>query len=360
MLDNNLGPEKTIEFYSPRYGFRAFLIIDNTALGPAIGGVRVSKNLELDEVRRLARTMTLKNSIAGIPHGGGKAGIKIDPGSSEKEKVFRWFARMIEKIDEYIPGPDMGSDETCMAWVYDEIKRAVGLPEEIGGLPLDKLGAKGFGIVECAMVAARYLGIELNNSRVVIQGYGSVGRAVARFISERSARIVAVSDSKGTIFNPDGIDVNILDRVKNEKKSVVFYPDGERMPLDEIFTIDCDVLVPAATPDVINMKNVDRIRTKLIIEGANIPITEDAEDYLFKKGILFIPDFVANAGGVIMASMEYAKKREREAFEVIKDKIRKNTEIVLGLSLKEDVNPRLSAIKIAKERILMAMNYRDM
>ncbi len=360
MLDNNLGPEKTIEFYSPRYGFRAFLVIDNTAMGPAIGGVRVSKSVELDEVKRLARTMTLKNSMAGIPHGGGKAGIKIDPGSPEKEKAFRWFARMIEKIDEYIPGPDMGSDETCMAWVYDEIQRAVGLPEEIGGLPVDKLGATGFGIVECAMVATRYLGIELKNSRVVIQGYGSVGRAVARFISERGARVIAVSDSKGTIFNPDGIDVNILDKVKSEKKSVVFYPAGERMSLDEIFTIDCDVLVPAATPDVINMKNVDKIRTKLIIEAANIPITEEAEDYLFKKGILFIPDFVANAGGVIMASMEYAKKRENEAFGAIKDKIRKNTEMVLELSRGENLNPRISAMRIARERILRAMEYRDM
>jgi len=145
-----IGPEKVLHLYSPRIGLKAFVVVDNTALGPAIGGVRVSPAVSLEEVMRLARTMTMKNSIAGLPHGGGKAGIVADPRDGKKELYFRTFAREISHLVEYIPGPDMGSNEECMAWIRDEIGRAVGLPEEIGGLPLDRVGATGFGLAECA------------------------------------------------------------------------------------------------------------------------------------------------------------------------------------------------------------------
>lgn len=353
---DDLGPSKIIHIYSPKVGLRAILVVDNTALGPSIGGVRVSTSVDTLEIARLARTMTLKNSIAGLPHGGGKAGIIADPKDSKKKLYFRTFAKEIENITEYIPGPDMGSDEEAMGWIYEKIKRAVGLPEKKGGLPLDKLGATGFGLAECAEVSCPYAGMNLKESRVAIQGFGSVGKAAARFLSEKGTMIVAASDTKGTVYSPKGIDVKSLIETKDSKGSVVHYKEGEIKKPDEIFSIDCDILIPAATPDVINKDNVNSIKAKLILQGANIPVTKDAEAMLHKKAILSVPDFIANAGGVIMAAMEYAKKTEKEAFAAIADKIKTNTKIILERAQKDNLLPRQVAEEIAKERVLKAMS----
>lgn len=356
---DEIGPSKIVELYFPRSGFKAIVVVDNVALGPSIGGVRVSRDVSVEEVRRLARTMTMKNSIAGLPHGGGKAGIIADPSATEKEHYFRLFARAINDFHDYIPGPDMGSNEENMAWIYDEIERAVGLPEEIGGLPLDKLGATGFGLSECAEVACSYAGIDLKGARVAIQGFGSVGRAAARFLSEKGAIIVAVSDTKGCISNPDGLDIKELMTIKEETGSVIHYKKGGIKGCDELFLSPCDILIPAATPDVINRDNAGQIKARLIIQGANIPATLEAEEMLHKRGIITVPDFIANAGGVIMAAMEYAKKTEREAFDVISERVRKNTKLILEKVVKENLLPRHAAEKIAKERVLKAMKYRD-
>ncbi len=353
-----LGPSKVIQLYFNVSNFRAFVVIDNTALGPAVGGVRVSPNVTVDEVERLARTMTLKNSIAGLPHGGGKAGIVADPGHPEIEHCFRLFAKSIESQYDFIPGPDMGSNERCMAWIRDEIGRAVGLPEEIGGLALDKLGATGYGLAECAEVACKHSNIELARAKVAIQGFGSVGKAAARFFSSRGAIIVGVSDSKGSICNPYGLDIQKLRRVKDESGSVMSYKDGTSKPCEELFSMSCDILIPAATPDVINLSNVDSIKAKLVLQGANIPVTAEAEKILHDKGILSVPDFIANAGGVIMAAMEYAKKSEAEAFEAISERIKKNTRLIIERSMAEKALPRSAAEAIAQERILKAMSYK--
>lgn len=355
---DEIGPSKVIELYFPKTSFRAIVVVDNTALGPSIGGVRVSIDVSVEEVKRLARTMTMKNSIAGLPHGGGKAGIVASPTGVEKEHYFRLFARAIRNLYDYIPGPDMGSNEDCMAWIYDEIGRAVGLPEEIGGLPLDKLGATGFGISECAEVACPYVGMDLRGAKVAIQGFGSVGRAAARYLSKKGAIIVAVSDTKGSICNPDGLDVKELIAVKEETGSVISYKKGDIKACEELFLVPCDILIPAATPDVINKDNASRIKARLILQGANIPATGEAEEILHNRGILSVPDFIANAGGVIMAAMEYAKRSEAESFKAISERIRKNTEVILERSLREKILPRSAAEGIAKERILRAMRYR--
>ncbi|MDI6745405.1 MAG: Glu/Leu/Phe/Val dehydrogenase [Thermodesulfovibrionales bacterium] len=352
---DKLGPSKIIHIYSPKTGLKAIVVIDNTALGPSIGGVRVSPSVSAIEVARLARTMTMKNSIAGLPHGGGKAGIIADNKDHKKELYFREFAKQIKDLLEYIPGPDMGSDEECMGWIYDEIKRAVGLPERMGGLPLDKLGATGFGLSECAEVSCPYAGIGLKGARVAIQGFGSVGRAAARFLSEKGAVIVAASDTKGTIHNQDGLDLNCLFETKDLTGSVINCKKGTAKKIAEIFSLDCDILIPAATPDVIHKDNVNDIKAKLVLEGANIPATKEAEEILHKKGVLCVPDFIANAGGVIMAAMEYAKETENEAFEAIAARIKANTKVILEQSKTEGALPRKVAEKIAKERVLKAM-----
>ncbi|MDP3111646.1 MAG: Glu/Leu/Phe/Val dehydrogenase [Thermodesulfovibrionales bacterium] len=352
---DELGPQKIIHIYSPKTGLKAIVVIDNTALGPSIGGVRVSPSVTTEEVARLARTMTLKNSIAGLPHGGGKAGIIADHNDPKKELYFRDFAIQIKALLEYIPGPDMGSDEQAMGWIFEEIKRAVGLPEKMGGLPLDKLGATGFGVAECAEISCPFARIELNGSRVAIQGFGSVGKAAARFLAKKGAIIVAASDTKGTIHNPNGLDVNALIETKDTTGSVINHKKGIVKKPEEIFSIDCEILIPAATPDVIHKDNVQGIKAKMVLQGANIPATKEAEEILHKRGIIAVPDFIANAGGVIMAAMEYAKKTEKEAFEAISQRIKTNTKLILEKSKKENRLPRQVAEEIAKERVLKAM-----
>lgn len=353
-----IGPSKVIQLFFPVSNFHAIVVVDNIALGPSIGGVRVSLDVTVEEVKRLARTMTMKCSIAGLSHGGGKAGIIADSRSPEKEHYFRLFAQAIKDLHEYIPGPDMGSNEECMAWIHDEIGRVAGLPEEIGGLPLDKIGATGLGLAECAEVACPYANIELKGATVVIQGFGSVGKAAAKFLSEKRAVVVAASDTKGSICNPDGLDVKELMDVKEETGSVINYKKGTVKKCEELFLTPCDILIPAATPDVINKDNIEGVKAKLILQGANIPITKDAEEILHKKRILSIPDFIANAGGVIMAAAEYAKKSEREAFEAISERIKKNTRLILEKTFKESILPRQAAEAIAKERVLKAMAYK--
>jgi glutamate dehydrogenase/leucine dehydrogenase len=355
---DELGPSKVIHLYSKKISLKAVVVVDNTALGPAIGGVRVSPWVSTEEVLRLARTMTLKNAVSGLPHGGAKAGILADPKSDDKECYVRVFAKLIKDLHEYIPGPDMGSDEESMAWIYDEIGRACGLPEEIGGLPLDKLGATGFGLSECAEIACPYAGIDLKGSRVAVQGFGSVGKAAAKYLLEKGAVLVAASDTKGTIYCPAGIDVDKLVEIKQTTGAVINYREDIRMGIEDLFSLDCDILIPAAIPDVINEENAYSIKAKLILQGANIPATRAAEEILMNRGILSVPDFIANAGGVIMAAMEYARKTEKETFEVISSKIKKNTKLILEKAAQARILPRVAAEELAKEKVLKAMRCR--
>jgi glutamate dehydrogenase (NAD(P)+) len=266
---------------------------------------------------------------------------------------------MMRELTDYIPGPDMGCDETSMAWIHDETGRSVGLPREIGGLPLDKLGATGFGVAECAEVAAPFADVKLSGARLVIEGFGSVGKAAARCLAAKGAVLVAVSDSQGAVHDPAGINVEELIEVKNRSGSVVNYGRGKRILAAEIFGVDCEVLVPAAAADVIHAGNVGSITARLILQGANIPATAQAEAQLHSRGILVIPDFIANAGGVIMAAMEYAGKSEQEAFAAITARIRKNTRLVLEKAAAEKTLPRPAADALARERVRTAMSYRD-
>lgn len=355
---DGLGPSKVIHLHCPILDFRAFVVVDNTALGVAIGGVRVSPQVGPLEVARLARTMTLKSSMAGLPHGGAKAGIRVDPSRPDMERIFRRFARMIREMREYVPAPDMGCNEDSMVWIKDEIGRVLGLPEEIGGLPLDKLGATGFGLAECAEVACEQAGISLKGARVAIHGYGSVGMAAARFLSAKGAILVAVADIGGTVHCPDGLDLNALLAAKELTSSVTGLAGRTLLGSDEIFGLDCDLLIPAATPDVIHEANVDTIKARIILEGANIPATIGAEKLLAKKGVLVMPDFIANAGGLIMAAMEYAGKTEAQAFEAISEKIKLNSARILERSRALNQLPRQAAEELASERVRKAMRYR--
>jgi glutamate dehydrogenase/leucine dehydrogenase len=359
------GPEKIVYIYEPRCGLRGIVVIDNTSVGPAIGGIRMTPTVSTHEVFRLARAMTWKNALAGIPHGGGKAGIIADPRQltrERKETLIRQFARGIETLNQYIPGPDMGTDETCMAWVRDEIRRSVGLSSVLGGIPLDQVGATGFGLAVCAEVAQEFAGIPLKGARVSIQGFGNVGQHAARYLVEpsRGAVVVAATDLPGTVYNPNGLDVEELCRLMKSGGKITDYdaPGTKVMERDAFIDLPVDIFVPAAQPDVITEDNASRLNCKLILQGANIPCTVPAEAILHQRGIISVPDFVANAGGVICGSVEYHGGTKSAAFQEIEEKMKENTRAVLIKARAESIQTREAALELARERVREAMSYR--
>jgi glutamate dehydrogenase (NAD(P)+) len=357
---DDIGPSKIIHVYEPSAGLKGILVVDNISRGPSIGGVRIAADVSLEECLRLARAMTLKNSAAGLPHGGGKSVIIGDPDmpADRKEKLIRAMAKALRNYEEYIFGPDMGTDERCMAWIKDEIGRAVGLPHELGGIPLDEIGATGTGLFHAIETALEFSNFSLNGSRIVIQGFGAVGKHAARLLVESGAKLIAASDSKGGILNPEGLDVLELIALKNRHRSVAEYSGGRAVDRESLVDVDCDIWIPAARPDVIHERNVDRLRTKMVAQGANIPVTPAAEEVLHRRGILSIPDFIANAGGVICAAMEYRGATQAQAMEIIAEKIRQNTHLVLEEARRNDLLPRQAALKLALDRVRKAMGYR--
>lgn len=355
---DEIGPEKVLYIYDPKTKLKGILVVDNTARGPAIGGIRMAPDLTTEEIFRLARAMTFKNAAADLRHGGGKGGIIADPATKNKRELIRSYAKAIAPITGYIPGPDMGTDESCMAIIYDEIGRVIGLPRELGGIPLDEIGSTGYGVSLSTEVACEHLQLGLSETTVAVEGFGAVGKATVRFLTEKGARIVAVSDSKGAVYNPDGLEYGKLLRAKQATGAVKNYEGGQALENVELFRLSVDILIPGARPDVISEENAYDIKAKLIVEAANIPATLEAERVLHERGVLVVPDFIANAGGVITAAVEYKGGTEKEALETIRDKITKNTKQVLDLAKAQGIMPRVAAEKIAKERVLKAMMYR--
>jgi len=245
-----------------------------------------------------------------------------------------------------------------MAWVRDEIGRSVGLPRELGGIPLDELAATGWGLCQAVETAIPFCDFELSGARVVVQGFGAVGQHAARFLVQKGARLVACSDSRGAIANADGLDLAQLRALKSEGRSVREYGGGEALEKDDILDVECEIWIPAARPDVINESNLQRLRTRILVEGANIPVTAAAEKQLYRQGVLYVPDFIANAGGVICAAMEYHGNTQTEAFKAIEEKIHRNTELVLSRAREKQILPREAANLLAMERVRRAMSTR--
>jgi glutamate dehydrogenase (NAD(P)+) len=359
-LGDELGPLKVIHVHEASIGLSAVLVVDNVAMGPSIGGIRMAPDVTVAECARLARAMTFKNAAAGLPHGGGKLVVRGDPKMEKgrKQLLLRTLASALRSEESYIFAPDMGTDEECMAWIRDEVERVVALPRELGGIPLDEIGATGWGLSHVVEVAMNHCHLPLEGARFVVQGFGAVGRNVSRFLAARGAVLVAVADSRGAIHNPAGLDVTALLALKEEGRAVTDYSDATRLESDAVIDVECEIWIPAARPDVIHEENVQRLNAKLVVEAANIPFTRGAEQYLHEKGILCIPDFIANAGGVICAAMEYHGASESSAFESIEEKLRRNTEQVLKIAVKEKITPRDASLQMALERVKKAMSYR--
>ncbi len=357
---DELGPAKIIHVYEPAVNLKAVLVIDNVAKGPSIGGIRMAEDVSTEECFRLARAMTFKNAAAGLPHGGGKIVVYGDPKmvKAEKEKILRALASSLRTEEDYIFAPDMGTDEECMAWIRDEVGRVVGLPRELGGIPLDEVGATGWGLSHVTDVALQFCDFEIAGARVVIQGFGAVGKNAALFLRDRGAVLVATCDTGGAVYNAAGLDIEALMALKAQGRSVAEFNGGKTIENDALLDIACDIWIPAARPDVIHDDNVGRLKTRLVIEGANIPITLDAEIKLHERGILCVPDFIANAGGVICAAMEYRGSNRTAVFQTIEEKLRRNTRLVLDRMKNESVLPRQAAVELATERVQKAMGFR--
>lgn len=356
------GPEKIIQTYDAKTGMRGILVIDNTALGPGKGGIRMTPSVSVEEVFRLARTMTWKNALADLPFGGAKGGIIADPKNmSEKQRkeIIQAYARSLKEVcpSIYVAGPDVNTNEESMKWFVEAIgdrRACTGKPKDMGGLP-HELGSTGFGVAHATKVALKHIGQSLKGASIAIEGYGNVGTFAHKFLSDWGAKIVAISDSKGVIYNENGLDFDELMNVKQKTGSVVNYKDGKVLPNKEIFELKVDVLIPAALPDVINEGNYRNIKAKVIVEAGNIVMNEEIEGKLHEKGILVVPDFAANAGGVISSWVEYIGKDENYMFKTVEEKITKNVELVLKRSKEKNVKPRDAAIEIAKERVMKAM-----
>jgi glutamate dehydrogenase (NAD(P)+) len=359
-LVDEIGPAKIVHLSTPSVGLRAIVVIDNVAAGPAIGGARMAPDVSLTECLRLARAMTLKSAACGLRHGGAKSVIFGDPRMPllEKEQLIRAFATAIAPLTEYIPGPDMGTDETAMGWIHDEIGRAVGLPAEIGGIPLDEIGATGFGVAVAAEVAAPFAGLCLEGARIVVQGFGAVGEHAARYLRKKGAALVGVADIHGAIADPGGLDIDALAELKRAGKSVVEYWNARVIPGDALVSVPCDIWIPAARPDVLRADNVDRLDCKLVVQGANVPTTPEAERRMFEMGIVSVPDFIANAGGVVSAAVEYGRGTTGAAFAAIAEKVGGNTRLILERAREARTSPAQAATKIALDRLNKMMLLR--
>lgn len=357
---DELGPAKILQVYQPDLGLEGVVVVDNVARGAAIGGMRMAPDVTVEECFRLARAMTLKSAAADLPHGGAKSVLRGDPRmpAERKEAWIRAFAGAMRDLREYIPGPDMGTDEGCMAWVKDEIGRAIGLPRAAGGIPLDEIGATGRGVLSAVEEALPFCGLSLEGARVVVQGFGAVGKHAARLLVEKGALLVGAADSGGTVYDRRGLDVEALLALKGEGKSVSAGGEGERLSRGAVIGLECDIWIPAARPDVLTAENAGRLRARLVVQGANIPATAEAEKILHERGILNVPDFIANAGGLICGAVEYRGGGEEEALRTVEEKIRRNTRLVLEEARRRRILPRQAALDLAAGRVREAMRYR--
>jgi len=368
-LMDDWGPEKVVCVSDQKTGMRGVLVIDNTSRGMGKGGTRMSPTLTVREVARLARTMTWKWAAVDLYHGGAKAGILGDPNASNKEEILRAFARALSKEvpSEYVFGLDMGLTEKDAAIFVDELGdrgAAVGLPRPLGGLPYDELGVTGYGVAEAADAAARAIALPIAGARVAIQGFGAVGQAAAERLVELGAVITAISTAQGAVIDPDGLDVARLVALRAELGDDCVHEYGDSVDASLALTTDAQILIPAAREDVIDKDLAKSTSASLIVEGANLPTTPAAREVLHERGVTVVPDFIANAGGIIAAAhsmeMRYSPftVNPDSVFAMISLKMRENAETVVTEGRRRDLATHLAARELAQDRVREAMRLR--
>ena len=360
--------------------FTGYRVHHSTVLGPTKGGIRYAPDVDLGEVSALAMLMSWKCALMGLPYGGAKGGVRCTPRTMsmrEKEGMTRRYtAEIILMIgpDLDIPAPDLGTDEQTMAWMMDTYSMTQGnsVPGVVTGKPLIVGGsagrreATGRGIVYAIYQAARHLGYEIRGRKVAVQGFGNVGSVAARLLWREGCVIVAVSDIKGGIHNAAGIDIRQLEAHVAETGSVVGFPGTERVSNEELVTLPCDILVPAAVGGQIHASNADKIKASLVAEGANGPTTPEADVILRDRGVTVIPDILANAGGVVVSYFEWVQGlqyyfwRESEITARLQEVMTRAFNRVWALGAKEGTDLRTAALMEGVKRVAEGYKVRGL
>ena len=347
-----------------------FRVQHNNTRGPFKGGIRYHQHVDIDEVRSLATLMTWKTSLLDIPYGGGKGGIGVDPSmlsKTELERMSRRFFRAIDPIigtNVDIPAPDVNTNSQVMSWFMDEYSQLHGYsPAIVTGKPLELGGsegreaATGRGTAIITREAAKRWGIDLRNSKVVIQGFGNVGSYAAKFLDEYGCKIIAVSDVTGGLYDQDGLDISSLFEYNYQNKTIDGFEQGKKITNEKLLSLECDFLIPAALGSAINEKNVDSLDCKVIIEAANGPVTGDAAKKLWNKKVGIIPDILTNAGGVTVSYFEWVqnlqqfKWTEDDVNEKLEKKMVNAFEEVFSIRQKSKVPMRIASFMAAIDRV---------
>jgi glutamate dehydrogenase (NAD(P)+) len=360
--------------------FRGYRVQYNITLGPAKGGIRYHPDVTLDEVTALAAWMTWKCAVAHVPFGGGKGGIVCDPTKMSQRELEaltrRYVAEIIDAIgpEKDVPAPDVNTNDQVMAWVMDtysmhvghtETAVVTGKPIEMGG-SLGRREATGRGVMIVTREAARHLGLNIKGATVALQGFGNVGSVSAELLASIGAKIVAVTDWKGGVLNPSGLDIARLLDYAQSHKTVEGFPGGDPIDNDGLWGLDVDVLIPAALENQITMDNAPQIRAKILTEGANGPTTPEAHNHLHERGVFVIPDILANAGGVTTSYFEWVQDRHGYFWELDEVNVRLEKKMVeafddvLQTSLKYGVDLRTAAYIVAISRVGMVTKMRGM
>lgn len=360
--------------------FTGYRVQYNITLGPAKGGIRYHPGVTLDEVTALAAWMTWKCAVAHIPFGGGKGGIICDPTRMSRRELEaltrRYVAEIIDAIgpEKDVPAPDVNTNDQVMAWVMDTYSMHVGhtstavvtgKPLEMGG-SLGRREATGRGVMISTRESARHLGFDIKGTTVAVQGFGNVGSISAELLAEIGARVVAVTDWKGGVYNDAGLDLAKLADYVKQYRTVAGFPGGTALSNEELFTLDVDVLIPAALENQITMENAPGIKAKVIVEGANGPTTPDAHRHLHERGVFVVPDILANSGGVTTSYFEWVQDRhgyfwtEKEVNDRLEAKMCEAFNAVLQTSLKYRVDLRTAAYIVAINRVATVTRMRGM
>jgi glutamate dehydrogenase (NAD(P)+) len=360
--------------------FTGYRVQHNLGRGPAKGGIRYHQDVTLDEVKALAMWMTWKCAVVGIPYGGGKGGVIVDPkqlSQKELEGLTRRFFTEIEVLvgpEKDIPAPDVNTNAQIMAWMMDTYSMHAGhtVPGVVTGKPISLGGSEGRneatarGTVFCIIEAVRHLGIDLTKARVSVQGFGNAGSIAARLIGDEGATVVAVSDSIGGIHDPKGLDIGKVVQWKQEHGTVQGFPGTTDITNAELLEIDCDILIPAALENQITARNAGNIKARLIAEAANGPTTPEADEILWKSGKFMIPDILCNAGGVTVSYFEWVQDLNRDHWSesVVNAKLKeimvKAFSETLAMARREQCYMRTAAYLLAVKRVADAMEMRGL